>query len=153
LLVDRSGVYRGSRLACPAGEVEPWEPAVTNALRVAHVLQEKGYFGPLGIDAMQYRDGSGQIRVRPLQDLNARHTMGRLALEFRRVVPEGWCACWLHPGVAQTQGNSVDLWLAEVARRVPSGVRVVPTSPVANASAGPERLAVLVLAPTTESLR
>lgn len=86
LLVDSSGVYRGSRFGCPAEEIAEWQPAVEVALRTAGELQRLGYFGPLGIDAMQYRDAAGKLRLRPLQDLNARYTMGRLALGFCRAL-------------------------------------------------------------------
>lgn len=122
LIVDNSGVYRGSRFETGAGDrvatnqsasegeqienpsresTAPstadtrWEAAVAVGLQVARRLQSLGYFGPLGVDAMQYRDAKGQQRVRPLQDLNARFTLGRLALGFRRLVPPGWCASWL----------------------------------------------------------
>ncbi|OYW15327.1 MAG: hypothetical protein B7Z55_15100, partial [Planctomycetales bacterium 12-60-4] len=47
-------------------------------------LQAAGYFGPVGIDAMWYRDANGKLACRPLQDINARWTMGRLALGWRR---------------------------------------------------------------------
>ncbi|MGQ0634704.1 MAG: hypothetical protein ACT4QC_08840 [Planctomycetaceae bacterium] len=72
-----------------------WQPAVEVALRVALRLQALGYFGPLGIDAAMYRDVAGQVRIRPLQDLNARFTLGRLALGFGRFLPAGWCGSWL----------------------------------------------------------
>ena len=103
LLVDRSGVYRGSRFACPGSEIATWEiaawrPAVETGLRLAKRLQGLGYFGPLGVDAMQYRDEAGDSRMRPLQDLNARYTMGRLALGFCRILRADWCGSWLHFG-------------------------------------------------------
>src|SRR5262245_54516257 len=52
LLVDQTGVYRGSRFGCPAGELGAWQPAAETGLRVAETIQRLGYFGPLGIDAM-----------------------------------------------------------------------------------------------------
>ena len=52
--------------------------------RVALELQKLGYFGPLGIDAMIYLASGGRVCVRPLQDVNARWTMGRLAAEWDR---------------------------------------------------------------------
>ena len=38
----------------------------------AERLQDCGYFGPLGVDAMRYRLPDGSVHLRPLQDINAR---------------------------------------------------------------------------------
>jgi hypothetical protein len=97
LLVDSSGTYRGSRFGSQEADFKPWTPALDAALDAADRMQQLGYFGPLGIDAMWYRGEEGRPRLRPLQDLNARWTMGRLALGFMRILPTGWCASWLHP--------------------------------------------------------
>ena len=96
LLTDAGGTYRGSRIVCSDVELSDWQPAVEVTLQVARRLQQLGYWGPLGIDAMRYRTASGEILCRPLQDLNARFTMGRLALGLRRFVPTGCSAEWLH---------------------------------------------------------
>ena len=97
LLTDGSGTYRGSRIGCTPDELATWQPAVEKTRQVALRLQQSGYWGPLGIDAMQYRGADGQVVCRPLQDLNARYTMGRLSLGLRRFVPEGFAqAEWLH---------------------------------------------------------
>ncbi len=105
LLVDGSGVYRGSRFGCAAETGACWRPAVDVGLRTATELQRLGYFGPLGIDAMQYRDAAGELRLRPLQDLNARYTMGRLALGFCRVLP----ARHVQRGELDYQGESINI--------------------------------------------
>ena len=94
-IVGKDGTYRGSRFGNPDAEIDPWQPAVPIALAAASHLQKRGYFGPLGIDAMWYRDADGQAHLRPLQDVNARFTMGRLALGWTRWLPEGWCGSWL----------------------------------------------------------
>ncbi|MDB5335695.1 MAG: hypothetical protein JWN70_1314 [Planctomycetaceae bacterium] len=96
LLTDASGTYRGSRLSCTAEELAGWQPAIEKALQVAYRVQQSGYWGPMGLDAMQYRTPDGQVRCRPLQDLNARYTMGRMALGLKRFVPGGCEADWLH---------------------------------------------------------
>lgn len=153
LLVDRSGVYRGSRFACPAGEMAAWQPAVETGLRVAKRLQRSGYFGPLGTDAMQYRDDAGNGRLRPLQDLNARFTMGRLALGFCRTVPAGWCGSWLHFGAKQLAGRTIDVWINDIRRILSPDARVVPASPQRIGSRSPLHHAVVVFAPTGEILK
>jgi len=35
---------------------------------------------------MQYQDENGQLHIRPLQDINARWTMGRLSRGFRKLL-------------------------------------------------------------------
>jgi hypothetical protein len=42
--------------------------------------------GSLGIDAFLYRTASGEIRLRPLVEINPRTTMGRVTLDLRRWV-------------------------------------------------------------------
>lgn len=119
MLVDHRGQYRGSGL--PASGVDlslliprndSWGYAVDIALRAARRIQDLGYFGPLGIDAMQYRDLQGRQRIRPLQDINARWTMGRLSLGFRRMLNDNRKACWLH-GPAKSLETVHDRTLGE----------------------------------------
>lgn len=46
------------------------------AVRVGAALHAAGYFGPFGLDAIEYRDAGGRDRLAPCTDLNARYTMG-----------------------------------------------------------------------------
>jgi hypothetical protein len=151
LLVDRSGTYRGSRFGCPAREIEAWQPAVETGLRAARLLQHAGYFGPLGIDAMQYRDEKGRLHMRPLQDVNARYTMGRLALGFARILPPGWCGTWIHFGSRHLAGRSVADLVASLGSEQPAAVRLIPASPHRIGAQPSAHHAVLILAPTPES--
>lgn len=92
LLTSERGEYCGSRVV--AGLEASWKDAIHVQREVMSRLQQLGYFGPVGIDAMRYRDAVGETHVRPLQDINARLTMGRMAWE--------WANCfqsagrWLH---------------------------------------------------------
>jgi hypothetical protein len=153
LLVDRSGVYRGSQFGCPACELDPWQPAVEVGMRVAATVQRLGYFGPLGIDAMRYRDEAGDIRLRPLQDLNARYTMGRLALGFCRVLPTGRCGSWLHFNRRHLAGRGVGEWLDWIRGSLTAETVMALTSPRTIDSQPVEHHAALVLAPSPESRR
>jgi hypothetical protein len=92
LLSDDRGQYRGSVISDTSDMPEQWRTIVEVSRRVAQRAQSLGYFGPLGIDAMRYRDAFGAIRDRPLQDINARWTMGRLALGWRGLIPENGTA-------------------------------------------------------------
>ena len=91
LLTDHLGTYRGSRFRgarCQFARVDEFPAVLEIVTQAARRIQQLGYFGPLGIDAMRYRTAEGQVRWRPLQDINARLTMGRLALGLERIVPE-----------------------------------------------------------------
>ena len=88
-----------------------WAAAITVGLRAAETLQAQGYFGPLGIDAMSYRDSTGARQIRPLQDINARWTMGRLSLGWRRLLRRDEHGVWVHGarehGVQQKDEQSI----------------------------------------------
>ena len=56
---------------------------------VGRRMADDGYRGPVGIDAFVYRDASGACRLKPLVEINPRHTMGRVALELMRGVCPG----------------------------------------------------------------
>lgn len=49
---------------------------------LAGALQSKGFTGPLGVDAMVYRDPEGRLRLKPVVELNPRYTMGRVGHEI-----------------------------------------------------------------------
>ncbi|QDT66866.1 hypothetical protein [Calycomorphotria hydatis] len=80
LITAADGRFVESRRIHDAYEEKEWTPCVDTAVRAAETAAAEGYFGPLGIDAMQYIDEAGNTCFRPLQDINARYTMGRLAL-------------------------------------------------------------------------
>ncbi len=42
-------------------------------------LHHEGYFGPVGIDGYIWQDEAGQTHIRPLVEINARHTMADVA--------------------------------------------------------------------------
>lgn len=107
LLVDARGQYAGTLVPgsspltpspSPRGSGEPgwWhENAVTATRPVVEELASLGYFGPVGIDCMRYFDaGANCERLRVLQDLNVRWTMGRLAAEWSRKLSEKPILWW-----------------------------------------------------------
>ncbi len=47
------------------------------------------YLGPVGIDAFVHRLPDGTCRLKPVVEINPRHTMGRVALELMRHVQAG----------------------------------------------------------------
>lgn len=114
LLTSSGGEYRGSVFGLPPAFLEEWRPAIDVCRRAVERIQQEGYFGPVGIDAMRYRDADGTEHLRPLQDINARWTMGRLSLGWQRLYSSG---TW-------RQGSA-----EEFARRARSNPRVIRTSP------------------------
>lgn len=93
LLNDSEGRYAGNILL--GAETVPnltWikqqaEEICTNA-------QAAGYWGPLGIDSFQFHDSSGNEGLRLCNDINARFTMGRLALHLGGFVRDDKFGAW-----------------------------------------------------------
>lgn len=86
LISSAQGAYVGSRYLLVPQDRVVWESAIDAATRVAANFQSRGYFGPLGVDSMIYLR-EGDLHLRPLQDINARWTMGRVAWEARSQLP------------------------------------------------------------------
>jgi hypothetical protein len=97
LLVDRSGQYVGSiplehfaidkpLLGCSELSLsrEMFDQILGDAKSVTAAASSLGYHGPISVDSMVYRGPDGEPLLRPIQDVNARFTMGRLALEWCR---------------------------------------------------------------------
>lgn len=82
-------------------DISEWQSQLDEILRfqekAVREVQSLGYFGPVGIDAMIYQDRSGDRRLRPLQDINARWTMGRLAIKWADICfPHQDRVFWVH---------------------------------------------------------
>lgn len=95
LITTPQGAYVGNRIGVPG-------PSGEAAIKVGEILRAEGYRGPAGIDAYT----SGGV-LRPLVEINARHTMGRIALE-----------------VARRLGHEVASWLT-----LPGPLRFAPSGP------------------------
>ncbi len=151
--VDATGTYRGSRITCDPATKRRWSPAIETGLRAAERVQDLGYFGPLGIDALRYRDDRGNVRLRPLMDINARYTMGRLSLGFRRLLRPGEVASWLHLNqkAVESAGQNVD-WDHWLAAKMPDGARFVRTSPLRVAGRAVEHMTCVVIAESEATL-
>jgi hypothetical protein len=153
LLTDSQGTYRGSRLFGDGNQSasESLSPSVLEVVdRAAKRIQQLGYFGPLGIDVMQYHSGDGELRWRPLQDINARLTMGRVALGLRRLLQPAEQADWLHLRPLNAGEAGETLGFSEAA--FGSGVRVVRTSPLELGGSPCSHQTGLVIARSTQTL-
>jgi len=153
LLTDAQGTYRGSRLF---GEAESrpsnlLPPSILEVVeRAARRVQQQGYVGPVGIDVMQYCTSDGEIGWRPLQDINARLTMGRVALGLRRLLGPDERAVWLHarrPDGSAAAAGQLPIDLGDL-----SGARAVRTSPQEVGGRPSSHQSALIIARSTESL-
>ena len=99
LQCDALGRYLGNPIEPP--ELLPREQGMLEAIgrHVGEQLRRAGHFGPAGIDAMRYLDDDGAVRLQPLLEVNARTTMGHVALALRAKLPPGVSAhlCTLGP--------------------------------------------------------
>ena len=98
--VDARGQYAGSWFANEpiqsAWVQNSWNGIAETVIRIACELQSIGYFGPVGLDVMRYRQNDGSEAIRVLQDINARWTMGRLSLGWSRLLKPGEVGLWQH---------------------------------------------------------
>jgi hypothetical protein len=112
LVTRRNGGYLGNRLGALELDRGLRERLLETARLVGEALAGEGYFGPVGIDAFVETGG----RLRPLVEVNARHTFGRVALAFERLVPPGGIASWRsvpsRPGLGEL-GFLTDPWPEE----------------------------------------
>lgn len=130
LLTDQRGEYRGNRFAATENIESIWASSIETAQQIARRLQTTGYFGPLGIDAVQYRrKRDGELCFRPLQDINARYTMGRIALGYRQLLQPGETGTWLHCPQPDVSVDEQKKWFTKLQQRLPEGAKLFRTSP------------------------
>ncbi|MCA9041054.1 MAG: hypothetical protein KDA65_11950 [Planctomycetaceae bacterium] len=133
MLTDRTGRYAGSWILQPSELIRTWQPLVDQADSIAKRIQAAGYFGPVGLDVMQYRDHAGDAQVRLFQDVNARYTMGRLALGWSRYLKPKEVACWLHLSHRCQNKEELKKWWAVREQIADNGARLIRTSPLFHA--------------------
>jgi hypothetical protein len=86
LITGANGGFLGNRF----GAIDAPTELVRIARRVGEELAREGYFGPAGIDALVHPGG-----LRALVEVNARFTMGRVALAFAPLLPPGGVGSWI----------------------------------------------------------
>ncbi len=119
LRTDLSGVYRGNAVLPGRGLAhEIWD----TGQRIVERVAQEGYWGPVGIDAMTGRLGDTEV-IRPLTEINARFSFGRMTLAIGDLLPTGWAYRWWHPRAAE-QNRS--LHIPELALKPRPGVYALP---------------------------
>jgi len=171
------------RAAYPFAESE-FQSALPMLTEAVNQIAAEGYFGPVGIDSMRYFDpGTHETaavttrgvscHMRPLQDINGRYTMGRVALELAARICPGQDAFWLQlpaTGICQavnvgSQRQARDLYarqgleISDSLRvadgktvRLPDELRVWLTSPLWSDAAPSLRCGVLIAGPESAYL-
>lgn len=92
-LETAGGRYLGSVAGPGAVDASTAGALEAVATRVGEALAAEGYFGPAGVDALEY-DLDGVPTLRPLLEVNARHTFGAVALGWVGRVAPGRLAAW-----------------------------------------------------------
>ena len=150
-LTDARGQYVAHRLGRKLDDLAPplrrriyegrfFERLSEIAQQVGDALRRRGFIGPAGIDAYVYAaPGDPQeFHLRPLVEINARFTMGRVALALdQRILPSAE-AGWFHVGVRDVEGFGFTslaalaaAWAAEFPLRLRHGLiesGVLPTT-------------------------
>ncbi|MEM8929768.1 MAG: hypothetical protein AAGE94_01265 [Acidobacteriota bacterium] len=89
LLTDTRGTFRWIESGGTAVAADIHDTLTKTLQAAAPALSAAGYHGPVGIDAYSHRTPDGDRQLRPLVEINARHTFGTLAHALvRRLVPE-----------------------------------------------------------------
>ncbi len=65
------------------------------AEEVALALKPSGYVGPVGVDALVFREANGELRLKPVVEINPRTTMGHVCAALEKHVAPGRVGVWL----------------------------------------------------------
>ncbi len=96
LLNDAMGRYIGSVVHHQRQTAPIWQAVVDHGYSVCLAASRAGYFGPLGIDAFRFKTANGDLMLRACNDINARYTMGRIAVSMRKLLHSGESGVWIH---------------------------------------------------------
>lgn len=94
LVNDNFGRYQGSLISSKHDLSSECADSIQYGYQVCAAAQAAGYFGPIGIDSFCFRVSSGKPAVRLCNDINARFTMGRVALHLRRLLRKKKYGLW-----------------------------------------------------------
>ena len=148
LLNTPHGQYSGSRVGATATELPDDEldrlllAIKATAEQAAAPASLFRYTGPVGIDAMIYRDAEGTLQTRPVQDINARWSMGRIALALQQRLASTGCLSLLKIPACEAQLCDDGIRDAKLLHLTPSVVGTAPVSDrlVALIADSPEQL-------------
>jgi hypothetical protein len=147
LLCDESGKYLGNRVLRIDQADAFRSQAILQTREIVEHIQAAGYFGPLGIDCMVHRTHEGK-RLRIAQDVNARWSMGRVAICATRAIGEAEATLLHYPTSWFDEidaGESIDV-CTQLQQHWPKHVRrAIRTTPLLIDDATPFQTSVLVV--------
>jgi uncharacterized ferritin-like protein (DUF455 family) len=135
---DVRGQYRGHLVGRMMDELGPtviqswhrdggWSETLKDtAMKVGEEAFQRGYFGPLGIDALIFRDDDG-LQLRPLLEINPRWSMGRMALVLQQRLAPKHAGIWIHISKQECNKSGHQSFTALVAaleRSHPQDIRI-----------------------------
>ena len=129
LLNDHVGRYQGSLIRHDDLLTNAWRSAVTHGVSVCEAAAAAGYFGPIGIDCFRFSLPDGSQALRMCNDVNARFTMGRLALQLRSSLQSLQCGVWCHFAVPDFS-RFCDSVRKGLTQRAEENVSMIVTSPM-----------------------
>ena len=97
----------------------------TTALDVGEWLWEQGFHGAAGIDAFLYSCKTGRIRAKPIVEVNARFTMGRVALKLEEYLSTGVAGLWIHMSKKRLEKigySDWNAWLKYLEEKIPTQI-------------------------------
>jgi hypothetical protein len=153
LLCDSKGRFLGNKILDVSNHSESDEisNAIESARRLAEAIQTAGYWGPVGLDGMLYQseESLSGMACRVTQDVNARWSMGRVAIQAAQAIGESR-ATLMHYPTSWLMKQSPSLESLNVAQAIQAHwpqpiLRAFRTTPLANTSAETFQTSVLVV--------
>ena len=93
--------------------------------QLSEALSMRSYQGPLGIDSFVYRDPFGELKLKPIAEINPRYTMGRIGLEIaKRIAPQAVGRFEIQSArtIKKTTGASLQAYCQQLERDCPTAL-------------------------------
>lgn len=122
-ICDDTGKYRGAWLGGFETHLKKEEVIfvrknnllneITQRIRqtVASALHKKGYSGTAGVDCFVYRDQNGQLKIKPIVEVNVRNNMGEITVNFSKHMVSRRVGIWQIVGSYELKNFGVNNFL------------------------------------------
>lgn len=102
------------------------------AIEVGNWLLSHGYHGPAGIDAFVYRcPKTKKFLLKPIVEINARFTMGRIALRLEEQLFPSFSGFWVHQSLQRLKKlgrSNWEEWLTDLKQKIATEI-ILPPEP------------------------